>query len=194
MSRSADIARSTTETDISGRLELDGSGVAEIETGLGFLDHMLTALTRHGRLDLRLEATGDTGVDDHHTVEDCAIVLGRALDEALGDRSGIARFGYAYAPLDESLSRAVIDLSGRPWPEISIPFTRDLVGEVATENIVHFLRSFAIEGRMALHVDLIRGDNDHHKAESAFKAVAMALRSAVAVEGKGVPSTKGTLT
>ncbi len=194
MSRSADIARSTTETDISGRLELDGSGVAEIETGLGFLDHMLTALTRHGRLELRLEATGDTGVDDHHTVEDCAIVLGRALDEALGDRSGIARFGYAYSPLDESLSRAVIDLSGRPWPEISIPFTRDLVGEVATENIVHFLRSFAIEGRMALHVDLIRGDNDHHKAESAFKAVAMALRSAVAVEGKGVPSTKGTLT
>ncbi len=194
MSRSADIARSTTETDISGRLELDGSGVAEIETGLGFLDHMLTALTRHGRLDLRLEATGDTGVDDHHTVEDCAIVLGRALDEALGDRSGIARFGYAYAPLDESLSRAVIDLSGRPWPEISIPFTRDLVGEVATENIVHFLRSFAIEGRMALHVDLIRGDNDHHKAESAFKAVAMALRSAVTVEGEGVPSTKGTLT
>ncbi len=194
MSRSVDIARSTTETDISGRLELDGSGVAEIETGLGFLDHMLTALTRHGRLDLRLEATGDTGVDDHHTVEDCAIVLGRALDEALGDRSGIARLGYAYSPLDESLSRAVIDLSGRPWPEISIPFTRDLVGEVATENIVHFLRSFAIEGRMALHVDLIRGDNDHHKAESAFKAVAMALRSAVTVEGEGVPSTKGTLT
>jgi imidazoleglycerol phosphate dehydratase HisB len=155
---------------------------------------MLTTLTKHGRFDLALVATGDTEVDDHHTVEDCSIVLGRALDEALGDRNGISRFGYAYAPLDESLSRAVIDLSGRPWPEISIDFSRDSIGEVATENLVHFLRSFAIEGRMALHVDLLRGDNDHHKAESAFKAVAMALRSAISADGAGVPSTKGTLT
>ena len=194
MSRSADIDRETTEVTITGRLELDGSGASEVKSGLGFLDHMLTTLARHGRFDLSLVASGDTTVDDHHTVEDCAIVLGRALDQALGDRSGITRFGYAYAPLDESLSRAVIDLSGRPWPEISIDFSRDTVGEVATENIVHFLRSFAMEGRMALHVDVIRGDNDHHKAESAFKAMAMALRTAVSISGSGVPSTKGTLT
>jgi len=194
MTRRAEINRETTEVTINGFLDLDGSGVADVKTGLGFLDHMLTTLARHGRFDLELVAGGDVGVDDHHTVEDCAIVLGRALDKALGDRSGIIRFGYAYAPLDESLSRAVIDLSGRPWPEIAVDFSRDMVGEVATENIVHFLRSFAVEGRMALHVDLIRGDNDHHKAESAFKAVAIALRTAVGASGTDVPSTKGTLT
>lgn len=194
MTRRADIERATSEVSITGSLDLDGSGVSEIGTGLGFLDHMLGTLAKHGRFDLALRASGDTAVDDHHTVEDCAIVLGRALDRSLGDRSGIARFGYAYAPLDESLSRAVVDLSGRPWAEISIAFDRDVVGAVATENIVHFLRSFAMEGRMALHVDLIRGDNDHHKAESAFKAVAMALRAAVSADGGGIPSTKGTLT
>ena len=194
MTRRAEIERETSEVAIRGHLELDGSGTSDIKTGLGFLDHMLASLAKHGRFDLALTATGDTQVDDHHTVEDCAIVLGRALDEALGDRIGIGRFGYAYAPLDESLSRAVVDLSGRPWPEISIGFARETIGEVATENIVHFLRSFAIEGRMALHIDLIRGDNDHHKAESAFKALAVALRSAVAADGDGVPSTKGTLT
>ncbi|MGH8951199.1 MAG: imidazoleglycerol-phosphate dehydratase HisB [Acidimicrobiia bacterium] len=194
MTRSAEIDRQTTEVTITGRLELDGTGSSEVKTGLGFLDHMLTTLARHGRFDLSLAASGDTTVDDHHTVEDCAIVLGRALDQALGDRSGITRFGSAYAPLDESLSRAVVDLSGRPWPEISMDFARDTIGEVATENIVHFLRSFAMEGRMALHVDVIRGDNDHHKAESVFKALAMALRTAVSISGSGVPSTKGTLT
>lgn len=194
MTRRAEIERETSEVAIRGHLELDGSGTSDIKTGLGFLDHMLATLAKHGRFDLALTATGDTQVDDHHTVEDCAIVLGRAFDEALGDRIGIGRFGYAYAPLDESLSRAVVDLSGRPWPEISIGFARETIGEVATENIVHFLRSFAIEGRMALHIDLIRGDNDHHKAESAFKALAVALRSAVAADGDGVPSTKGTLT
>ncbi|HET9204209.1 MAG TPA: imidazoleglycerol-phosphate dehydratase HisB [Acidimicrobiia bacterium] len=194
MTRRAEIERETSEVAIRGHLELDGSGTSDIKTGLGFLDHMLATLAKHGRFDLALTATGDTRVDDHHTVEDCAIVLGRAFDEALGDRKGIGRFGYAYAPLDESLSRAVVDLSGRPWPEISIGFARETIGEVATENLVHFLRSFAIEGRMALHIDLIRGDNDHHKAESAFKALAVALRSAVAADGDGVPSTKGTLT
>lgn len=194
MTRRAELNRETTEVTITGYLDLDGSGIAEVKTGLGFLDHMLTTLARHGRFDLALVASGDIGVDDHHTVEDCAIVLGRALDQTLGDRSGITRFGYAYAPLDESLSRAVVDLSGRPWPEIAIDLSRDTVGEVATENIVHFLRSFAVEGRMALHVDLIRGENDHHKAESAFKAVALALRAAVGASGGAdVPSTKGTL-
>ena len=194
MTRRAEINRETTEVTIAGYLDLDGTGTSEVKTGLGFLDHMLATLARHGGFDLGLVASGDTDVDDHHTVEDCAIVLGRALDEALGDRTGIARFGHCYAPLDESLSRAVVDLSGRPWPEISIGFTRETIGDVATENVIHFLRSFAIEGRMALHVDLIRGENDHHKAESAFKAMAIALRSAVSQSGSGIPSTKGTLT
>jgi imidazoleglycerol phosphate dehydratase HisB len=194
MTRRSEINRETTEVTITGYLDLDGSGTSEVKTGLGFLDHMLATLAKHARFDLNLVATGDSQVDDHHTVEDCAIVLGRALDEALGDRNGITRFGYAYAPLDESLSRAVIDLSGRPWPEISIEFTRDTIGEVATENISHFLSSFAVEARMALHIDLVRGENDHHKAESAFKALAIALRSAVSQSDGGIPSTKGTLT
>lgn len=191
--RSAPFERTTSEVEISGQFTLDGDGVAEVRTGLGFLDHMLTAFAKHGRFDLVINAAGDLDVDDHHTVEDCAIAIGRALDAALGDRAGIARFGDAYAPLDESLCRAVVDLSGRPWPEIHLGFAREEIGGVATENIVHFLRSFAVEGGMALHVDLIRGDNDHHKAEAAFKAVGMALREAVEVRGEDVPSTKGTL-
>ncbi|MFP3880725.1 MAG: imidazoleglycerol-phosphate dehydratase HisB [Actinomycetota bacterium] len=193
MPRKAEFDRKTGETDIEVLLDLDGSGTAEIDTGLGFLDHMLSALARHSGFDLTLRADGDLRVDDHHTIEDCAIVVGRALDEALGDRSGISRFGSAYAPLDEALSRAVVDLSGRPWPEVHISFSRPTIGEVATENIVHFFRSLAIEGRMALHIDLIRGDNDHHKAESAFKALALALGDAVSERGEGVPSTKGSL-
>jgi len=186
--------RETSEGTISGRLNLDGTGQAQVRTGLGFLDHMLSAMAKHGRFDLEIAADGDLDVDDHHTVEDCAIVIGRAIDRALGDRAGIARFGSAYAPLDEALCRTVLDLSGRPWPEISIDFTRERIGEVATENIVHFFRSLAVEGRMALHIDLLRGDNDHHKAEAAFKSLGLALRGAVAIDGAEVPSTKGTLT
>lgn len=193
MSRVSELTRSTSETEVRVSLDLDGRGVAEVNTGLGFLDHMLASLTRHSGMDLTLSARGDTEVDDHHTVEDCAIALGRALGDALGERVGIARFGSAYAPLDEALSRAVVDLSGRPWAEIHVPFTRDSVGDVATENLIHFMRSLAIEGRMSLHVDLIRGDNDHHKAEASFKALALALRTAVSVIGETIPSTKGTL-
>lgn len=193
MSRRGTVTRRTGEVEVAVRLDLDGEGRATVDTGLGFLDHLLDGLARHGRFDLELRARGDTSIDDHHTVEDCAIALGRALDEALGDRAGIARFGHAYAPLDESLARAVVDLSGRPWPQVDITFARDSIAAVATENVVHFLRSLAIEGRMALHVDLVRGDNDHHKAEASFKAVAMALRQAVAIDGDQVPSTKGTL-
>lgn len=193
MPRTSEIERETKETRIELSLEVDGSGRTEVDTGIGFLDHMVSSLARHAGFDLRLVARGDTVVDDHHTAEDCAIVLGRALAEALGDRAGVRRFGSAYAPLDESLVRAVVDLSGRPWPEIHLEFVRDTVGQLATENIVHFFRSFAMEARMALHVDLIRGDNDHHKAEAAFKAVALALREAVAVTGGDVPSTKGVL-
>ena len=192
--RSAPLDRETSEVTISGRLNLDGTGQAQVRTGLGFLDHMLSAMAKHGRFDLEIAADGDLDVDDHHTVEDCAIVIGRAIDRALGDRAGIARFGSAYAPLDEALCRTVLDLSGRPWPEISIDFARERIGEVATENIVHFFRSLAVEGRMALHIDLLRGDNDHHKAEAAFKSLGLALRGAVAIEGAEVPSTKGTLT
>ena len=191
--RSAEIARKTGETEVEVSIRLDGHGVSDVASGLGFLDHMLSALAKHGGFDLALRARGDVEVDDHHTVEDCAIVLGRALDEALGDRGGIARFGSAYAPLDECLTRAVVDLSGRPWPEIDLEFDRERIGEVATENIIHFFRSFAIEGRMALHIDLMRGDNDHHKAESAFKALALALRAAVSRRGDDIPSTKGNL-
>jgi len=189
----SEVRRETGETIVQAWIDLDGTGSAEVSSGLGFLDHMLTALSRHSAIDLRLTAGGDVDVDDHHTVEDCAITLGRALHDALGDRAGIARFGHSYAPLDESLARAVVDLSGRPWAEVRIQFARPSIGDVATENIIHFFRSFAMEARMALHLDLIRGDNDHHKAESAFKALALALREAVAPRGGGVPSTKGTL-
>ena len=193
MSRRVEQSRRTAEVSVEVTIDLDGSGTALIDTGLAFLDHMLTALATHSGFDLRLIARGDTEVDDHHTVEDCAIVLGRAFDQALGDRVGIVRFGSAYVPLDEALTRAVVDLSGRPWPEVNLSFARHALGQVATENLVHFFRSFAIEGRMALHIDSIRGDNDHHKAESAFKALAQALRAAVEVHGADVPSTKGVL-
>ncbi|MEA3502331.1 MAG: imidazoleglycerol-phosphate dehydratase HisB [Actinomycetota bacterium] len=194
MTRTATLDRRTTETAISGRIDLDGNGASDIATGLGFLDHMVVTLAKHSGFDLELSAAGDITVDDHHTVEDCAIVMGRGIAEALGDRAGIQRFGYAYAALDESLVRSVVDLSGRPWPEVHLNLARDRIGDVATENIVHFFRTLAIEGRMALHVDLIRGDNDHHRAEAAFKATALALKSAVEVTGIATPSTKGTLT
>jgi len=189
-----DLERVTSETRIAARLDLEGSGQATIATGLGFLDHMLTALCRHGRLDLTLRAEGDLHIDDHHTVEDCALVLGEAVDRALGDRRGIRRFGYAYAPMDGSLARCVIDLSGRPAAEIALGLTRERLGAVATENLTHFFRSFAYTCRAAVHIDLLRGDNDHHRAEAAFKAFALALREAVSRDGTGaVPSTKGVL-
>ncbi len=193
MTRTATLDRRTNETAITGRIDLDGTGLSEVATGLGFLDHMLVTLAKHSGFDVVLSATGDTTIDDHHTVEDCAIVLGRGIDSALGNREGIKRFGYAYAALDEALVRSVVDLSGRPWPEVHIGLARDRIGDVAAENIVHFFRSLAIESRMALHVDLIRGDNDHHKAEAAFKATALALKSAVAITTIGTPSTKGSL-
>ena len=194
MSRRQELSRKTLEVEITGSLDLDGTGTSKVDTGFGFLDHMLTALSKHSGIDLEITARGDTEVDDHHTVEDCAITIAEALDRALGDRAGITRFGSAYAPLDESLARAVIDLSGRGWPEVSLDLTRERIGDVATENITHFFRSLAISGRMALHIDVLRGDNDHHKAEASFKATALALRKAIArSEAGGVPSTKGVL-
>ena len=187
-------SRATSETKIELLLNLDGTGDARIATGLGFLDHMLGALAKHARFDIDLHCEGDLEVDDHHTSEDCALVLGSALDEALGERRGIERFAHAYAPLDEALARAVIDLSARPWPEIHLDLRRPSIGALATENITHFFQSFAMAGRMSLHVDLLRGENDHHRAEAAFKATALALRTAVRrTEFGDVPSTKGKL-
>ncbi|MCB9525154.1 MAG: imidazoleglycerol-phosphate dehydratase HisB [Myxococcales bacterium] len=192
--RTATVARKTRETDIHCTLSLDGAGQAQVSTGIGFLDHMLGALTKHARFDLQLTCTGDLHIDDHHTAEDCALALGAAFDQALGARAGIARFGHAYAPLDEALARAVVDLSARPHAEIHLDLRRELLGTLACENLTHVLQSFATAARLTLHVDVLRGMNDHHKAEAAFKACALALRQAVARDATaGVPSTKGVL-
>jgi imidazoleglycerol phosphate dehydratase HisB len=191
--RTASVRRRTRETAIELELGLDGSGRAAIDTGVPFLDHMLQALACHARFDIDLKARGDLHVCDHHTVEDCGLALGEALAQTLGDRAGVRRFGHAYVPLDEALARAVVDLSGRPWPCVDLGLRSERLGALATENLVHFLQSFAIAGRMALHVDVLAGANDHHRAEAAFKAVAVALRTAVAVDGCTVPSTKGVL-
>ena len=192
--RTSSAARQTLKTKIMVTLDLDGTGQADVKTGLPFLDHMLSALARHARLNLIRSAEGDLEVDDHHTVEDCAICLGQALNQALGDRSGIARFGSAYAPLDEALARAVVDLSGRPCCVTELGLQRESLGQVSCENISHFFSSFADNARAAVHVDVVRGENDHHRAEAAFKALALALRAAVTADGsRDVPSTKGIL-
>ena len=192
--RSARISRRTKETEIEVSLVLDGEGCGEVETGLPFLDHMIATLARHARFDLKLVCRGDLEIDDHHTSEDCALALGAALDQALGERRGIARFGHAYAPLDEALARATIDLSGRPYSVIYLGLARDDLGGWAAENIGHFFRSFATAARATLHVELLRGNNDHHRTEAAFKSLALAVRQAVARDGGAeVPSTKGTL-
>ena len=185
--------RETKETNIEIELDLYGTGQIEISTGIGFLDHMLTALAFHSGMDLKLKCDGDLHIDDHHTAEDCALALGTAIDEALGPRRGIKRFGFAYAPLDESLARTVIDLSGRPWPEVDLKLEREMVGTWACENIVHFFQSFAMTLKCSLHVDVIRGTNDHHKAEAAFKSLAKALQQALTRTEGAVPSTKGVL-
>lgn len=192
--RTAALHRKTRETEVRVRLVLDGTGAAEVATGIGFLDHLLVGLARHARFDLDLTCAGDLHVDDHHTAEDCALTLGAALDAALGDRAGIGRFGHAYAPLDEALARSVVDLSGRPFARVELGLRRDTLGGLACENVGHVLRSLAIAARACLHVDLLTGENDHHRAEAAFKATALALRAAVARDGSAeVPSTKGVL-
>jgi imidazoleglycerol phosphate dehydratase HisB len=190
--RTASFERTTRETRIGVRLRLDGEGRAQVRTGLGFLDHMLTAFACHSRIDLELTCEGDLQVDDHHTVEDCALSLGAALDAALGERTGIARFGFAYAPLDESLARVVVDLVRRPHAQIDLGLVREKLGEVSCENLPHFFSSLAMSMRCTLHVDVLRGVNDHHRAEAAFKAFAIALRQAVAPDA-GSTSTKGVL-
>jgi imidazoleglycerol-phosphate dehydratase len=193
--RRAVLHRKTRETDIQLFLDLDGRGAAEIASGVGFLDHMLTALATHARFDLKLACKGDLNVDPHHSVEDVSIVLGDALVQALGDKQGIARFGHAYVPLDDALARCVVDLSGRPFLhyEVAIPVAQ--VGSLPTEVIEDFFRAFVDHGRLNLHLDLLRGRNGHHIAEALFKASARALRQAVALDPRvaGVPSTKGVL-
>jgi len=192
--RKATIERKTKETEITVTLDLDGTGQADIQTGIGFLDHLLDALARHGRFDIELRCKGDVHIDDHHTAEDCGLALGAVIREALGDRVGIARFGSAYAPLDDGLARAVVDISGRPFAAIDLGLTRERLGELSCENIPHVLSSLATAAELTLHVDVLKGDNDHHRAEAAFKAFALALRAAVRPSGfDDVPSTKGTI-
>ncbi len=195
-SRSATITRCTGETDIAVTLNVDGSGQSEVATGVGFLDHMLQALARHARFNLQVRATGDLHIDEHHTVEDVGIVLGRALDEALGERRGIVRMGQAIVPLDEALALVAVDLSGRGYFAFEGQFDTPRVGQMATSLIPHFLESLAHAGRLNLHVRLLAGADDHHRAEAIFKALARALDMAVQWDARllgQVASTKGTV-
>ena len=193
--RRAVVKRKTRETDIELSLGLDGEGRSKIATGIGFLDHMLTAFATHGRFDLDVRGKGDLHVDAHHSVEDVGIALGQALKQALGDKQGIVRFGHAYCPLDEALSRCVIDLSGRPWLHFEVKFKAQRVGDMPTELFEDFFWALADHGRLNVHLDVIRGRNAHHIAETLFKASSRALSMAVARDPrvKGVPSTKGSL-
>ena len=193
--RKARIERKTKETDITLALNLDRPAPVRIKTGVGFFDHMLTSLARHSGMGLQVRCRGDLHVDAHHSVEDVGIALGQALKAALGDKKGIVRFGHAYCPLDEALSRAVVDLSGRPWLQFGVAFRAKKIGDMPTELFEDFFWALADHGRLNLHLDLIRGRNSHHIAEATFKATARALAMAVALDPrqKGVPSTKGTL-
>ena len=195
MSRQTTIDRKTTETDIRLDLDIDGSGKCEAETGIGFFDHMLIALARHGQFDLKVVCSGDLEVDAHHTVEDIGICLGQAFAKALDDKSGITRFGSAYIPMDEALARAAVDFSGRPFLVFSASFGEKMVGAFPSALTEEFFRSLADHARINLHIDLIRGSNEHHSVEAIYKAVARAIRSAVAVDPgvRGIPSTKGVL-
>ena len=188
-----EITRRTRETEVTVALELAGTGQRELATGIGMLDHLLDSLACHAGWDLTLRCTGDLAVDDHHTAEDCALTLGAALDRALDDRAGRTRFGWAYAPLDEALARGVIDLATRPHATVDLGLRRERLGALSCENIAHLLRSLAVGGRFCLHADVLRGENDHHRAEAAIKAVALALRQALRPAGTAPASTKGVL-
>ena len=196
MTRPAALTRTTSETDIALELELDGSGRAEVATGVGFLDHMLTAFARHGLFDLKIAAKGDLHIDFHHTTEDVGIVLGTAIARALGDKRGIRRFGHAVVPMDEALVEAAVDISGRPFLAFDPRFERPKVGEMDTELFEEFFRALATNALLTLHVRQLAGRNAHHVAEACFKAVARALRAAVEPDprvGDAIPSTKGAL-
>jgi imidazoleglycerol-phosphate dehydratase len=194
--RTSKITRSTSETQISIELNLDGSGQHNVATGVGFLDHMLTHIAVHGLFDLTVRATGDLHIDVHHTVEDVALVLGSAFDDALGDRKGIVRMASFYAPMDETLAFVALDLSGRPYSVIDAEWEQAPVGQIPTSLFPHFFESFAVTARCNLHARVLYGRDDHHKAEALFKALARALDTASTIDGRRqtVPSTKGTLT
>ena len=194
--RTAHVVRNTSETQIEIMLNLDGTGVAQLDSGVPFLDHMLDQIARHGLMDLTVKATGDTHIDDHHTVEDVGIALGQAFAKAVGDKKGMVRYGHAYVPLDEALSRVVIDFSGRPGLELHVPYTRARVGNFDVDLTGEFFHGFVNHAQVTLHIDNLRGVNAHHQIETVFKAFGRALRMAVAIDARAadqVASTKGTL-
>ena len=194
--RQAEITRKTNETAITVAIQLDGTGKSACQTGVGFFDHMLDQLARHSLIDITLSAKGDLHIDDHHTVEDCGIALGQALAKALGDKKGLRRYGHAYVPLDEALSRVVIDFSGRPGLQMHIPYTRATVGGFDVDLFQEFFQGFVNHANVTLHIDNLRGTNTHHQIETVFKAFGRALRMAVALDERmagQMPSTKGVL-
>jgi imidazoleglycerol-phosphate dehydratase len=193
MARIATKERTTKETAIQLELNLDGNRTISVATQIPFFDHMLTLLAFHAGFDLSLIATGDVAVDDHHTVEDVGILLGQALLEALGDKRGINRYGLSYLPMDETLARAVVDLSNRPYLYYVASFQRIAIGGLSLENVKEFMRAFSTEARLNLHIEVLYGDNDHHKVEALFKALGRALREAVSITGDAINSTKGVL-
>ena len=194
--RQAQVTRNTLETQIAVRLNLDGSGKSRLATGVGFFDHMLDQVARHGMVDLDVEAKGDLHIDAHHTVEDVGITLGQAFTKAIGDKKGVRRYGHAYVPLDEALSRVVIDLSGRPGLEYSVDYARGLIGEFDVDLVHEFFQGFVNHALVTLHIDNLKGRNAHHQAETIFKAFGRALRMAVELDARAsgtLPSTKGSL-
>jgi len=196
VNRTAEATRNTKETQIRVKLNLDGKGVAKLSTGLPFLEHMLDQVARHGMLDLEIEAKGDLHIDAHHTVEDIGITLGQAFLKAIGDKAGVRRYGHAYVPLDEALSRVVIDFSGRPGLEYQVNYTRALIGEFDVDLLREFFQGFVNHAQVTLHIDNLRGDNAHHQCETIFKAFARALRMAAEADPRAagaIPSTKGSL-
>ena len=194
--RSADVTRNTAETQIRVTVNLDGSGKSTLATGIGFFDHMLDQIARHGAIDLTVEAKGDLHIDGHHTVEDVGITLGQAVAKAIGDKKGIRRYGHAYVPLDEALSRVVIDFSGRPGLTMDVPFKRAMIGEFDVDLAYEFFQGFVNHALVTLHIDNLRGDNAHHQCETVFKAFGRALRMAAELDPRAagtIPSTKGSL-
>ena len=194
--RKADVTRNTKETQIRVQLNLDGTGEAKLATGIGFFDHMLDQIARHGLIDLDIAAQGDLHIDGHHTVEDVGITLGMAVAKAVGDKKGLTRYGHAYVPLDEALSRVVVDFSGRPGLHMNVPFKAGMVGGFDTQLTYEFFQGFANHALVTLHIDNLKGENAHHQAETVFKAFGRALRMALAIDARSagvIPSTKGSL-
>jgi len=194
--RTADVTRNTAETQITVRINLDGTGSARLSTGIGFFDHMLDQIARHGLIDLDIDAKGDLHIDGHHTVEDVGITLGQAVARAVGDKRGLRRYGHAYVPLDEALSRVVIDFSGRPGLTMHVPFKSGMIGGFDTQLAYEFFQGFANHALVTIHIDNLRGENAHHQCETVFKAFARALRMALEIDprmGSTIPSTKGSL-